>query len=283
VRKRGENTFPMMEFYETDELSGQLDNWIGPDCRCLLALCRTAGFARVSLESVIAQRAHVTCDRRWQTISKTVAYPPPVLTSVAHNSNGGVNFYTPRDEYVSCWFRCSERGLRGEHVLPEVSGYGVQPIYVGQKEPGLWQANFKLPPGLAPGWHEVRIRTAGSTFSNALKIAVDIPPRTTRVSITGICDGISWQPEHVQLRGPGVVSVWVSGLPENADVHNVRIELSGTPLQLEHLSPIGEASLRQINAKVPNWIGCGEHKLIVSLGDVRSEAVRVQVVSPTGS
>src|SRR5215469_8003170 len=36
---------PSMEFYETAELRGQLDNWCGPNIACLLAFTRAAGFA----------------------------------------------------------------------------------------------------------------------------------------------------------------------------------------------------------------------------------------------
>ena len=59
---------PVMEFYETTELCGQFDNWVGPNTACLLAMCRTAGFARVQLESVLDHRAHVTCYRHWPEI-----------------------------------------------------------------------------------------------------------------------------------------------------------------------------------------------------------------------
>ena len=38
----------VMEFYERTELGGQIDNWCGPSPECLLALCRSAGFAQVS-------------------------------------------------------------------------------------------------------------------------------------------------------------------------------------------------------------------------------------------
>ena len=54
------NAKPSMEFYETTELCGQFDNWVGPNVACLLSFCRTAGFARVALESVLDNRAHVT-------------------------------------------------------------------------------------------------------------------------------------------------------------------------------------------------------------------------------
>ena len=45
------NAIPSMEFYETTELRGQLDNWVGPNVACLMAFSRTAGFARVQFES----------------------------------------------------------------------------------------------------------------------------------------------------------------------------------------------------------------------------------------
>src|ERR1700733_13502879 len=38
---------PSLEFYETDELGGHLDNWFGPSVSALMAMCRAAGFARV--------------------------------------------------------------------------------------------------------------------------------------------------------------------------------------------------------------------------------------------
>ena len=41
---------PVMEFYETSELRGQLDNWSGPNVACLMAFTRTAGFARARFE-----------------------------------------------------------------------------------------------------------------------------------------------------------------------------------------------------------------------------------------
>ena len=37
---------PIMEFYETNELGGQYDNWWGPTVACLEAMIRSAGFVR---------------------------------------------------------------------------------------------------------------------------------------------------------------------------------------------------------------------------------------------
>ncbi len=58
---------PCMEFYEKTELCGQFDNWVGPNSACLLSFCRAAGFVRVQLGSVIDNRAHVICHRKWDT------------------------------------------------------------------------------------------------------------------------------------------------------------------------------------------------------------------------
>ena len=53
-----------MEFYETDELTGQMDNWVGPSVSCVLAMCRTAGFARVELLAVDSVNVSVACYRK---------------------------------------------------------------------------------------------------------------------------------------------------------------------------------------------------------------------------
>ena len=56
-----------LEFYERDELGGQLDNWYGPTPTCVEALCRSAGFARVQMEYVEQNRAGWTCHRKWES------------------------------------------------------------------------------------------------------------------------------------------------------------------------------------------------------------------------
>src|SRR5215469_6680658 len=55
----------IMEFYEGVELGGQIDNWCGPTTECLLAMCRSAGFAEVELKDVTNGRASLTARRHW--------------------------------------------------------------------------------------------------------------------------------------------------------------------------------------------------------------------------
>ena len=95
---------PVMEFYETTELCGQFDNWVGPNAACLLAMCRTAGFARVRLESVLDHRAHVTCYRRWPEIENP-REPAPHLTAVENAVTRDREFSAANDDYVSMWFK----------------------------------------------------------------------------------------------------------------------------------------------------------------------------------
>src|SRR5271165_332355 len=63
-------TVPSMEFYEGTQLAGQFDNWVGPNLSCLMAMCRTAGFARADFKSVEDSRAHVACYRKWAEIPR---------------------------------------------------------------------------------------------------------------------------------------------------------------------------------------------------------------------
>ena len=171
---------PVMEFYETNEMGGQTDNWVGPSLNCLQAWCRTAGFARVELRGVLENSACLACYRHWEPPEED-APEGPELIEVSRNlsgnaeSRGEVNFSSSRDETVSAWFRWKGRSLGLDDVQPEVGEYGVRPIHVAPVDENAWQTNFKLPPGLTPGWHEARIRIGQSRPGSPQRIAVDAP------------------------------------------------------------------------------------------------------------
>ena len=118
---------PILEFYETDEMGGMTDNWCGPSLAALLALCRTAGFARVELRGVLDFGASVACYRRWE--EPGCATGPPHLHTALQAVSGGVNFRSDLDEYVAVWFD-SPFAVGPDDVKPEVSSYGVRPISV---------------------------------------------------------------------------------------------------------------------------------------------------------
>ena len=71
---------PMLEFFETDELGGHLDNWFGPSVGSVIAMCRAVGFARVELLSVSATTACVACIELPEP-SQPFNQPAPVFAS----------------------------------------------------------------------------------------------------------------------------------------------------------------------------------------------------------
>jgi tRNA (mo5U34)-methyltransferase len=272
---------PVMEFYETNEFGGQTDNWVGPSLACLQAFCRTAGFARVELRSVLENSACVACYRHWE---RPAAGAPegPELVAASHNLNGGINFDSSRDELVSAWFRWKARGsgldnLGLDDVRPEVAAYGVRPIHVarvgsaGQEDE--WETNFKLPPGLTPGWHEVRIRVGGSRPGSAQRIAVDVPLEAGEIQIQGVRDGTTWTKGQLDVSRGDVLSFWASGLPENVDCNNLLVSLDGTRLMVTYIEAAGEGA-RQINAKVPKGFPVGPSAILVSVGQHLGSAAR---------
>lgn len=163
-----------MEFYETDELGGQIDNWFGPTTKCLMAMCRSAGFAQVTLEYVGEGRAGITCRRRWEAPAANPVAAPPYLCSAVNNRTIEPTFHRAKDEYMCLYFRSRETLTRHD-LRAEVDGLGVPALAVtrtGEQRDGTgeWQANLRLPPGLSAGSHEVRLRTVNSGFSNSLAI-----------------------------------------------------------------------------------------------------------------
>ena len=158
----------VMEYYERTELGGQLDNWCGPSPECLVSFCRSAGFAQAELLDVTNARASVICRRRWPEPDAAPSVPAPLLISAVENRRYQARFHPLKDEYLCCFFKSGETGLTPETVFVEVDGYGTQALVVAGDGEGGWQANCLRPPGLEPGQHEVRLRTATSGRSNAV-------------------------------------------------------------------------------------------------------------------
>jgi tRNA (mo5U34)-methyltransferase len=270
------DTLPSMEFYETDLLGDQIDNWVGPNLECLMAMARTAGFARVNLQGFNGDRACVACYRTWDAVEGSD--PAPELLAAIHNRDYGCNFYSERDEYVSCSLRYSDLEPRIDSVFPEVDGLAARPVYVKRNADGIWFTCFRLPPGLEPGWHAVRLRIAGTQFSNSKNIAVDMPLRVGKLEIAGVADAVDFAPE---IRS-GFMAIWVRGLPENADCQNIGVLAGETRQPVIFLGePEGEGQ-RQVNIKLRPDMEPGEQMIQVRVADAESEGTRA-VIHTRGS
>jgi hypothetical protein len=163
-------------------------------------------------------------------------------------------------------------------VRPEVGGFGTVPINVGHEGDIGWQATFRLPPGLPAGWHEVRIRIGEGPSSDAVRIAVDVPLPDREMTVTGVADGTTWSPNVLTLGTGSLLSLWVDGLPDNADRANLAVILGEERLDVTYVEPAnaGEEP-RQVNAEVPTDTPLGPTRVRVVLGDRESSGVDVDV------
>jgi tRNA (mo5U34)-methyltransferase len=272
---RDETQRPVMEFFETDEMGGQEDNWCAPNLPCLIAMCRTAGFARAEPLGLLEHSATVACFRGWAEPSAND--PAPRLETAFNRDNYGINFSSQRDDYVTIWLSTEFDLLTVDDVKPEVSGYGERPLKVKALDSGRWLVHFKLPPGLNPGWHETGVRIRGSVVSNTKRIAVDLPLDNYRFKIAAVTDGASWQKKEVDLSRGRTVVVWVRGLPEHADKANVRVLFNGAPMHIEHVEP--GPKVVQINAIVPDGATQGKAQIVIEFGNRRAGPAKLAVLA----
>jgi tRNA (mo5U34)-methyltransferase len=267
---------PTMEFYELNELGNQFDNWNGPTVACLLAMCRAAGFARVELLGTGDQHAVAACFRTWEPPPAQPASDPPELLSVINTRSYGNNFSTRKsEEYISCVFRTPNATVPAKDLRLEVDHLGARAVQITREPTGVWVAAFRLPPGLDPGWHRVRLRLADSGFGQEFRIAVDMPVKVERLAVRDVCDGVTWA--RGEVAAGGCLSCWVHGLADNCDAANFQLLLDDSPL---HISWIGQPEpdgYRQVNSDVPVDLARGEHVFLVESAGVRSEPQSVKV------
>ena len=207
-----------MEFYETNELGGQIDNWFGPSVQCAAALCRSAGFARVNLEYVSERRAGLTCRRRWEPQPPNPAESAPLLYSAVNNRTNDVQFHPGKDEYICVYFRSDVPDLTRDRLRIEFDGYGAPVLVLVNLRAQEWQANLRVPPAFAAGPHQVRLRTADSAFSNTFTIVMETPGAGRDVAPRRAAD-----PGSVTAAAPEIYEVR-NGMTESDVFHGHRNE-----------------------------------------------------------
>jgi tRNA (mo5U34)-methyltransferase len=272
---------PAMEFYETSELRGQLDNWCGPNLACLLAFARTAGFARVQFESVLAERAHVSAYRSWETAVGDGAAPR--ILCVDNSTTHDHNFSNSADDYLTFYFTHEATDLTCDNVYPEVGGYGSRPMHVASTGAG-WQASCKLPPGLEPGWHVARLRVNGSGYSAPARIGTDVAlddrrkPRASgdsALQLIKVTDGKTFESGRIRVGEGSALSVWVAGLPGSATAAKLSVRLNGTDLPAVWLEPAQQT--RQVNALLPGGLETGPATVTVVFNGAETNSLEVEL------
>jgi tRNA (mo5U34)-methyltransferase len=276
-RQHIDSPLPFCEFYETDELGGSLDNWFGPTVDCLLAFCRSAGFVRVRLLNVWHRHARVVCHRHWEPEPKKPVAPAPVLLDARHSWNSGVMFSSDKEEYLTLWFRSEVESLTRDQVMVEVGEFAAPALVVKKMEGDVFAANLRIPPGLDAGQHAVRLRLEGCGYSNERIIYLDTPLRAGRFSILKVCDGVHWTENKISLASGGYLSIWITGLPEDADLISTELFAGNQRIPLTYVGPALPDGARQINGQLLTVLGAGEFGLYVRQGTGVSDIVQVAV------
>jgi hypothetical protein len=258
---------------------------VGPNTSCLLAMCRTAGFARVQFESVLDRRAHVSCFRRWRP--RPAGRTAPYVTCVENSVSRDHAFSQRNDDYVSFWFKTDETDLTRDDVFPEIGGYGTRPVDVHFTGGDGWHSNCKLPPGLDPGWYDARLSLRDSAMSNAVRIAIDVPEAERKapagqpsgdLEIRLVTDGRTWERYRVCTGAEACVSLWVAGLPDPCDRGAVRVRLNGTDLPAIYVSAHDREGLSQVNALVPGGLQPGRASITLIFGEIVSQPAQVELI-----
>src|SRR5580704_8017691 len=268
---------PLLEFYETTALGGQFDNWCGPNTACLLGFLRTAGFVNPRLIGVYDYRAQTVAYRKWpspryqnspsligpghvrsEEAESTDEKSPraPALVCVENLWTRDHTFRSDRDHYFTAWFDTAQMhethappaSLDCDSVFVEVGPYACRPVGVRSIGGTGWQANCKLPPGLARGWFDVRLALKNGPWSNSARIPVDLSRDERRASgtisdaleVAGVTDGKTYEPNRVRVGVESCVSMWVRGLPADAVKGDVTLRLDGTDLPAVFLSELDD-------------------------------------------
>jgi tRNA (mo5U34)-methyltransferase len=272
------NPIPFMEFYETDELGGNIDNWFGPTTDCLKALCRSAGFARVEYVNTWHRHARVRCYRKWEPVPSVPTCEPPVLKDALNTRSYGINFRSTKEEYITFWFVSSLHHLSRHDLRLEVGGYGTQALSL-HKDAGQWSTNCRLPPGLKPGRCPVRLRTSASAFSNELYIFIDSPIAPDLLEIRSACDGVTWR-ESVCVTATGrFMTFYVAGIAENSDRNNVEIIVDDAVFRPIFIGVKDKNGSQQLNVQFAKELTLGPHDLVLRQAGKSSNTVVVNIIS----
>jgi len=281
-----------MEFYEIDELGGQIDNWFGPTTACLSALCWSAGFASVELQYSQGGRAGLICRRKWEAAPSSPEENAPHLISAVNNRTNRSTFHRGLDEYICLYFRF-DNPLQRQDLLIEVSGYGISPLMVTSNSPGEWQANSKLPPGLSIGEHSVRIRTARSMFSGSYVIQISERGSSFDHQAFRSANVLCAEPVELfrvvnskddtsvfQGHRAERLSAFFNTKEKHLKQHNVQAECAGVPIGIELVIELGGGTW-QINAKLPRSLRAGFYPIRVRTSNCEySNPKLIQIQEP---
>jgi tRNA (mo5U34)-methyltransferase len=270
--KRGQGIkpqIPYLEFYEYGELGGQLDNWCGPTVCAVEALVRAAGFARAEVRRVTEASVCVAAHRRWLDLPSDEE-PAVELLGLSSHANRGRSFHSSKEEYLQLWCKWEAQDPPAlDTVFPEVDGFGVAPLACSITVHGLL-VTVRVPPGLAAGRHEARVKIGRSGWSRTAEFLLDLPPVTDAPVLLSLQDSVTWKKDEVDWSNGGWMTAWLNGLSAEADGGNTFIEIGGVPHWPEAVTA------GQVNIRLRPVIRAGSYDVVVVHRGARTAPLRVE-------
>jgi tRNA (mo5U34)-methyltransferase len=146
--------FPIMRYYEADELGQADDNWWGPNVDCLGRMLRTVGYRRSEIVMRENDRVAFKAFRRGELMAEPV---PSIEIVGIVNSFSYLPSLPRRGRRASLTVLANNlpAGATRDNLTIDVDGYGTSPVYVGPPGPEGFncetQINAALPLGLPLG------------------------------------------------------------------------------------------------------------------------------------
>jgi tRNA (mo5U34)-methyltransferase len=247
---------PYLEFYERDELGGQLDNWYGPTVSAVEGLVRAAGFASAEVLRVTGKTAIVAAHRSWKNLPP-IEREPVKLVALNCHSHPGRYFQSQKEEYIVLWCDWPEaKAPPVSAVFPEVNGLGTAPISCTLTAEGL-QIQLRVPPGLSPGQHAVRVKIGNAGWSDPQDFFLDLPATGQPLELIAAQDGVLGHAGEVDWAAGGWLTLWADGLSAEADPGNTIAEIDGVPHFPEGVYP----SSGQVNVRLRRVILAGRSQV----------------------
>jgi hypothetical protein len=221
-------------------------------------------------------RARVTCFRQWEPPPQHSSQPAPWIHAAINNRTNDIYFHPGKDEYVCLYFQSPELGLTLCEVRAEVDGCGVPALGVADLGRNGWQVNFRFPPWLAAGPHQVRVRTLNSAYSEAFQVekraasaseaagarrreAVPAESATEPAPVlTRIENSFTETPVFQGYRNEYVIC-WFTTIETGLTREDILLEIDGAEQPVVFLTDIRENTW-QTNSRLPAGLAAGPHR-----------------------
>ena len=106
---------------------------------------------------------------------------------------------------------------------------------------------------------------------------IEIPPQAGQFTIIKVFDGVDWSENRTSLASGGHLTIWVTGLPAEADLTSTELYAGNQRIPLTFVGPVLEDGARQLNAQLVTILRPGPLGIYVRHGMGVSNIVGIEV------